>query len=184
VDQGLKDKVMVGKMNREAAAALAAWAVGAYCYDVLWLPHRTAKKARAKATELDGPLLNVGAGTPNSSLRVAMAGPTLWGDVNVDIAAARDVPHGPDQVSYGDAQDLPFPDSTFACVIASHVVEHVPDPQRAIREMERVCYGPTFIIVPKWWCPHTWLHAGHRTFIADSGRIYPLWPQPIAGLLP
>jgi SAM-dependent methyltransferase len=172
------------KATNRIVAGLAAWAVGAYVYDVLWLPAQAAKKARSAADETGGLLLNAGAGTPNSSVRAIVAGPTLWGDVNVDIAADPSIPHGPDRVSYSDIQALPFKDNTFAACVASHVVEHVPHPRKAIAELERVTNGPVFIIVPKWWCPHTWLHAGHRTFISDSGEIYPLWPQPVAGLLP
>jgi ubiquinone/menaquinone biosynthesis C-methylase UbiE len=38
----------------------------------------------------------------------------------------------------GDAQALPFPDSTFDRVIASEVLEHVPDDRRALAELVRV----------------------------------------------
>ena len=37
------------------------------------------------------------------------------------------------------AEDLgAFPDSTFQIVVAKHVIEHLPDPERAISEMSRV----------------------------------------------
>lgn len=36
------------------------------------------------------------------------------------------------------AQDLPFADDSFNVVIIKHIVEHLPDPARAIREIGRV----------------------------------------------
>lgn len=37
-----------------------------------------------------------------------------------------------------DAQSIPYPDSTFDAVIANHMLYHVPDRARAIREIRRV----------------------------------------------
>ena len=36
------------------------------------------------------------------------------------------------------AQDLPYKDGTFNVVIIKHIVEHLPDPEKAIREIGRV----------------------------------------------
>jgi hypothetical protein len=164
---------MIDKLVKSAIT----WTVGAYVWDVLVIPAQVAREARAAANTFGGPLLNVGAGTPGSSLRVALFGPTLWGDCNVDIAAPRDVTHGPDRVSYGDALNLPFVDNQFGAVIASHIVEHVEDPHAAVVEMQRVSRGPVYIIVPKWWNPVTWLYDDHRWYISQRGRVYALWPK-------
>ena len=170
--------------TKQILAGLATFAAGAYVYDVLWIPSQIAKKARAEADKKGGLLLNVGAGLPNSSVRAILVGPTLWGDVNVDISAPKDVPHGPDTVSYGDAMNLPFPDNTFSACVASHLLEHVPDPAKAVAEMQRVTDGDVFLTVPKWWCPHTYLHLGHRNFISQTGKATPMWPAQIAEKLP
>jgi ubiquinone/menaquinone biosynthesis C-methylase UbiE len=39
---------------------------------------------------------------------------------------------------FGDAATLPFPDATFDLVLAIEVLEHLPDPRRALRELARV----------------------------------------------
>ncbi len=36
------------------------------------------------------------------------------------------------------AQDMPYADATFGVVIIKHIVEHLPDPERAIREIGRI----------------------------------------------
>jgi 2-polyprenyl-3-methyl-5-hydroxy-6-metoxy-1,4-benzoquinol methylase len=45
------------------------------------------------------------------------------------------------------AQELPFKDGTFNVVIIKHIVEHLPDPEKAIREIGRVTEkGGTLIL--------------------------------------
>jgi len=52
----------------------------------------------------------------------------------------------------GDALDLPFADGTFDCVIASEILEHVPQDDKAIAELVRVLKpgGALAITVPRW----------------------------------
>ena len=49
-----------------------------------------------------------------------------------------------------EGDDLPFRDGMFDFVVASHVLEHFPDPIKAIKEWLRVVrrYGIVFIIFP------------------------------------
>lgn len=51
------------------------------------------------------------------------------------------------QLQTASAQELPFRSSTFNVVIIKHIVEHLPDPGRAIREIGRVTEpGGTLIL--------------------------------------
>jgi SAM-dependent methyltransferase len=82
----------------------------------------------------------------------------------------------------GDALDLPFADGTFDCVIASEILEHVPEDDKAIAELVRVLKpgGALAITVPRWlpervcWALSDEYHAnegGHiRIYRADQLR--------------
>lgn len=50
----------------------------------------------------------------------------------------------------GDIHNLPFKDSSVGAIICKAVLEHVPEPQRAVREMHRVLRegGKIFVYVP------------------------------------
>lgn len=47
-----------------------------------------------------------------------------------------------------DLQDLPFPDGSYDFVFASHVLEHIPDDTRAIREIRRILVPDGIAILP------------------------------------
>ena len=82
----------------------------------------------------------------------------------------------------GDALDLPFADGTFDCVIASEILEHVPEDGRVIAELVRVLKpgGTLAVTVPRWlpervcWALSDEYHAnegGHiRIYRADELR--------------
>ena len=150
------------------------YTVWAYLLDVGARPQRVAALARIAADRRGKPLLNVGAGTPRSSLATFLFGPRLCGDVNMDISATEPVCTA-ENVCHGDIQAIPYPDKTFGAAFASHVVEHVDDPRKALAELARVA-DEVFVVVPRWWAPHTWLHPGHRWYISpDLGTVVPLW---------
>jgi 2-polyprenyl-3-methyl-5-hydroxy-6-metoxy-1,4-benzoquinol methylase len=51
------------------------------------------------------------------------------------------------QLQTASAQELPYRDGAFNVVIVKHIVEHLPDPQKAIREIGRVTeVGGTLIL--------------------------------------
>jgi SAM-dependent methyltransferase len=51
---------------------------------------------------------------------------------------------------YIDVMDINFPDATFDGVVCNHVLEHVPDDQKALREIRRVLKpsGWAILLIP------------------------------------
>ena len=49
---------------------------------------------------------------------------------------------------FGDATAMRFADGEFDLVLAIEVLEHIPQPERALREMARVCNGTVVLSVP------------------------------------
>lgn len=82
----------------------------------------------------------------------------------------------------GNALELPYADGTFDCVIASEILEHVPEDDAAIAELVRVLKkgGKLAVTVPRWlpericWALSDEYHAnegGHiRIYKADELR--------------
>jgi SAM-dependent methyltransferase len=70
------------------------------------------------------------------------------------MRAAGEAPPGADAVAMrGDARTLPFADRTFAVVVLSEVLEHIPDDRLVIAEAARVLRtgGVLAVTVPRWW---------------------------------
>ena len=66
---------------------------------------------------------------------------------------AGEVPDGAEaDAKQGDALSLPFPDGEFDRVVASEVLEHIPDDEAAIAELVRVLRpgGTIAVTVPRW----------------------------------
>lgn len=57
--------------------------------------------------------------------------------------------------------ELPFADDTFGLVYSSNVLEHVPDPERMLREMTRVAAPGALVVVS--WTPWLSPWGGHET---------------------
>ena len=62
----------------------------------------------------------------------------------VDDWASLDVP-----MFFGDVTRLPFADHSVDLVVGLEVLEHVPVPEQALREIARVCSGTTVLSVPR-----------------------------------
>lgn len=49
-----------------------------------------------------------------------------------------------------DIQNIPYQDNTFTCIISSHVLEHIPDYKKALKEFYRILKpgGRAIILIP------------------------------------
>ncbi|MFD4433091.1 class I SAM-dependent methyltransferase [Nocardia sp. NPDC058497] len=99
------------------------------------------------------------------------------------MAAAGEAPeYAKAETVRGDALDLPYGDGEFDVVIASEILEHVPEDDRAVAELARVVKpgGTLAVTVPRWlpericWALSDEYHAnegGHvRIYRADELR--------------
>ena len=77
----------------------------------------------------------------------------------------------PDQFRIADATDLPFPDSSFDTVVSFETLEHVPDPEAALREFHRVCRDNIIFSVPNCELPAS-LEASRLTFFHYTDRSH------------
>jgi len=174
----------------------AVWAVGGYCYDVLYRTKKAEKEAVAYARSVGKPVLNVGSGTRGSNIASVLVGPSRVGDVNLDLAGKTLCPttkqlreaFGGPPACQGDAHDLSqYPDKTFGSVVACHILEHLDDPAKALAEWQRVG-DRVFVVVPRWWWMHAWwgfdpsqpLSPAHK-WVFVGGKGYPLWQPPQVG---
>jgi SAM-dependent methyltransferase len=46
-----------------------------------------------------------------------------------------------------DINNIPVPDSSFDCILCTEVLEHVPEPLKAIREIVRICKPDGYILL-------------------------------------
>jgi len=100
-------------------------------------------------------VLDLACGTGNAAIEAARAGAQVTGlDAAprlVDVARARAAAAGvPATFVVGDAQELPFADASFQCVLSVFGVIFVPDPPRAIAEIVRVLEPGGRALVSAW----------------------------------
>lgn len=96
-------------------------------------------------------LLDVGCGSGEMLRTAGAAGMTVAGiDISENgIAQARE--RAPDaDLRVGSAEELPFPDAHFDCIVAVGSLEHFLDPSKAVREIRRVARpgARVMLIVP------------------------------------
>lgn len=76
----------------------------------------------------------------------------------------------------GDALALPYAEETFDCVIASEILEHIPDDDGAISELIRVLKagGTLAVTVPRWFPERVcwWLSDEYHSNDGGHVRIY------------
>jgi len=97
---------------------------------------------------------------------------------HVNSLTSMDVTPKPGLDAVGSVLDLPWQDSSFDSIFCSQVLEHVPDPERAMRELFRVLKPGRYAVIsvphlaylhnePHDYCRFT--HYGLRAFLGRSG---------------
>jgi SAM-dependent methyltransferase len=96
-------------------------------------------------------ILEVGVGEGEVAARLAARWPAAR-IVGIDLPDSTLASHWRDAPlagAFADIARLPFPDSSFDLVLAIEVLEHVPDPPAALRELARVARRDVVLSVPR-----------------------------------
>ena len=85
----------------------------------------------------------------------------------------------------GDLRHLPFPEASFDRIIASEVLEHIPDDTAAIAEIERVLKpgGLAAVTVPRWWPERVCWALSDQYHANEGGHIRIYKADELAGKL-
>ncbi len=117
--------------------------------DRAWLTHLMVENSLNRCREyVKGTVLDVGCGRRPYE-KTFFAGSSKY--IGTDYLSDRS---RPDVIS--SALEIPFLDDSFDSVISTEVLEHVPDPLRAMREMSRVLKpgGHLILSTPMYWPRH------------------------------
>ncbi len=136
-----------------------------YLYNYLLRKHAVEKIMRGEEKDL---VLEIGSGISPVL--------TSWDRiVYTDISAsALDIlhrRHGKGQYVVADAMHLPFQDNVFSHVIASEVLEHLPDDRKALMEIARVTRPEGILVVT---FPHRHFYFAHDDRFVSHCRRYEL----------
>lgn len=107
-------------------------------YSMYWWSNRFQALLARRYGRRGGRLLEVGSGLGHLVGQLEDTFETYGIDVNHwAVKESRAVIHS-SQLQTASAQELPYKDGVFNVVIIKHIVEHLPDPQKAIQEIGRV----------------------------------------------
>ena len=119
-------------------------------------------------------VLDVGAGTGELAARAAGLGADVTA-VDPDAGMLDLVATALDRsrVRQAALPDLPFTDASFGVVLASFVVNHVPDPRAAVRELARVAAPGGRVGVTIWPSGQNTQSRLWAAVLAESGAVVP-----------
>lgn len=136
-----------------------------------WLLHRFmasmtgAFNGRAPARALD---VGCGEGFLMRVLRKAMPS-TEWTGVDLSEPALKQAREQNPGVTFRQASvyELPFEDGAFDAVLCAEVLEHVEEPDRALKELLRVCSDRLLVSVPN----EPWFRLSQLAALSYVGRL-------------
>ena len=95
------------------------------------------------------------------------------GGVNADIMQHADVPNF---VKVDNIYALPFDDDQFETVLCSHTAEHVDDPDRFDRELQRVGKEVVYVLPPVWDLAAAFNVLEHRWIFLSVRKVHKRLP--------
>lgn len=128
------------------------YCIGGHIIDYHIIKPVVASEARKYCDSVGKPLLNLACNK------------TSYGDVNCDISYQE-----VENFQICDATNLSqFKDKEFGAVFASHILEHLDDPNKALEEWNRVA-DKVYILTPSWFNMWAWAQPEHKwMFIGDE----------------
>jgi SAM-dependent methyltransferase len=127
------------------------------------LRKRAVEKALPKGQK--GLILETGSGI---SPMVTSVDSVVYSDLSLSAMQTLKQKHGKGLYVVADAMHLPFRPETFSCAVSSEVLEHLPDDQKALREIARVLKPSGSFVVT---FPHRRFYfAGDDRFVGHHRR--------------
>jgi len=116
-------------------------------YSMYWWSNRFYAMLARRHGKHDARFLEVGSGMGHLTGQLEDTFETFGCDINHWAVKHSKTVVNNSHLQTASAQELPYKDGAFNVVIIKHIVEHLPDPQKAIREIGRVTEkGGTLIL--------------------------------------
>lgn len=116
-------------------------------YSMYWWSNRFYAMLARRYGQRGARLLEIGSGMGHLVGQLEDTFDTYGIDINAWAVNQSKAVAQQSKLEIASAQDLPFHDNSFNVVIIKHIVEHLPDPTKALREIGRVTQqGGTLIL--------------------------------------
>lgn len=139
--------------------------------------HRAQYQSIISKINADETVLDAGCGEGVLSCLMAKQGNKVVGvdisEPNIEMAKKLAKDMGvEDKVSFflGDAENINFPDNNFDTVVSCHVLEHLPDFDKGVRELKRISRKKIIVALPSILNLCSLIQAGHGSFWEKSKK--------------